>query len=144
MNQELADGVTLLETADNPMPPQPRQVPVITADGIPLRAVYWMPETGRARATVLLMQGRAEFIEKYFETIAELRRRGFAVAAFDWRGQGGSGRSLPDPSKGHVADFGLFRHDIEAIRTQLIEPLLPQPVMAKATLPLPSCGVRNR
>ena len=33
-------------------------------------------------------------IEKYFEVVGELRRRGFAVAVLDWRGQGGSSRLL--------------------------------------------------
>jgi lysophospholipase len=78
------------------------------------------------------MQGRAEFVEKYFETVADLLARGFAVAAFDWRGQGASARSLSDASKGHVADFSLFRHDLEAIGTQLLDPYLPKPFVALA------------
>ena len=56
-----------------------------------------------------LFQGRAEFIEKYFETVRELRARGFAVATIDWRGQGGSERALADPRKGHVGDFSRIR-----------------------------------
>lgn len=124
--------MTLVETSGNPLPAGARQVPVTTSDGVPLRAVYWLPPTGTARATIMIMQGRAEFIEKYFETVAELLARGFAVATFDWRGQGGSGRALSDPSKGYVADFGLFARDIEAIRTQLLEPHLPRPVFGLA------------
>ena len=42
--------------------------------------------------TVCLFQGRAECIERYFEVVNDLRRRGFAVATIDWRGQGGSDR----------------------------------------------------
>src|SRR5260221_10899037 len=38
--------------------------------------------------------GRAEQIEKYFETVRDLRDRGFAVAMIDWRGQGHSSRRL--------------------------------------------------
>ncbi|WP_204328396.1 alpha/beta hydrolase, partial [Stenotrophomonas maltophilia] len=75
-----------------------------------LRAAYWWP-TGRvgAKGTVCLLQGRAEFIEKYYETIGDLRRRGFAVVAFDWRGQGESARDVADPHKGHVGRFGHYR-----------------------------------
>ena len=43
---------------------------------------------------MVLLQGRAEFIEKYGETVGDLRARGFAVYALDWRGQGHSGRVL--------------------------------------------------
>ena len=47
------------------------------------------PPPGR-KGTVCMFQGRAEFIEKYFETVRDLRARGFAVATLDWRGQGRS------------------------------------------------------
>ena len=80
-----------------------------------LRAARWAP-TAAGRGTVCILQGRAEFIEKYFETISDLRRRGFAVVAFDWRGQGLSGRQLANPGKGHVRSFSDYRRDLEAIR----------------------------
>ena len=50
--------------------------------------------TTAKRGTVVVLGGRAEFIEKYFEVIGELLARDFAVAALDWRGQGGSARRL--------------------------------------------------
>jgi lysophospholipase len=121
----------LLETSDNPIPPGARIHPIETQDKVSLRAASWLPP-GPARGTVLLMQGRAEFIEKYFETVAELLARGFAVVAFDWRGQGGSGRSVAPASKGHVADFALYRRDIEAIDAALVQPHMPKPVFALA------------
>ena len=52
------------------------------------------------RGVCLLLNGQTEFIEKYFEVIDELRGRGFSVVTFDWRGQGGSDRLLPDPPQG--------------------------------------------
>jgi hypothetical protein len=58
-------------------------------DGLGLRYALSVPH-GSCRGTVVLMLGRADFIEKYFETIADLQGRGFAVATLDWRGQGGS------------------------------------------------------
>jgi lysophospholipase len=84
------------------------------------------------RGTVCILQGRAEFIERYFETITELRRRGFAVVAFDWRGQGGSGRELKNPKKGHVKDFSRYKRDLEAVRAEVLEPLMPKPHFALA------------
>ena len=58
-----------------------------------------------ARGTVCIMQGRSEFIEKYFEVVTDLRRRGFAVLAFDWRGQGGSDRTAAEPTQGPCRRF---------------------------------------
>ena len=68
----------------------------------------------RSRGTVCLLQGRGEAIEKYFETVGDLRRRGFAVAIFDWRGQGGSDRRLRNPLKAHVDSFAEYDRDLEA------------------------------
>ena len=45
-------------------------------DGLVLRVARWRPTARRTRGTVCILQGRAEFIERYFETITELRRRG--------------------------------------------------------------------
>lgn len=122
----------LSATPDNPVPSQPTFVRVATQDGVPLRVARWRPTTRRTRGTVCILQGRAEFIEKYFEVVTELRRRGFAVVAFDWRGQGGSGREIHNPRKGHVTDFALYRRDLEAVRTQVLEPFMPEPHFALA------------
>ena len=81
-------------------------------DGVTLRFARWQPPPGR-KGTVCLFQGRTEFIEKYFETVRELRSRGFAVATFDWRGQGRSDRKLRDPRKGHVGDFSEYELDVD-------------------------------
>ena len=77
-----------------------------------------------------LFQGRAEFIEKYFETVRELRARGFAVATIDWRGQGGSERALSDPRKGHVGDFSEYERDVEVLMNEVVLPDCPPPIFA--------------
>jgi lysophospholipase len=79
---------------------------------------------------VCLLQGRAEFIEKYFETVRELRSRGFAVATFDWRGQGLSQRALSDPRKGHVGDFSEYELDLTAFMHEIVLPDCPPPLFA--------------
>ena len=91
----------LIDTPQNPCPPGANIVGLRAADGVQLRAAYWRPE-GAPRGTVALLQGRAEFIEKYYEVIGEILARGFAVATFVWRGQGMSQRLLGDRAKGHV------------------------------------------
>ena len=74
-----------------------------------LRYARWAPPPGR-KGTVCMFQGRAEFIEKYFETVRDLQARGFAVATLDWRGQGLSDRALADRRKGHVKRLLRIRH----------------------------------
>jgi lysophospholipase len=108
----------LLELIDLPVNPLPSGAvcsPVTTKDGITLRTAYWPTARHPVRGTVLILHGRTEFIEKYFETVEELTRRGFAVATFDWRGQGGSDRLLKDGHKGHVDDFSDYLLDLDAV-----------------------------
>jgi len=66
------------------------------------------------------MAGRSEFIEKYFEVVEDLRRRGFSVATMDWRGQGLSERLLPVREKGHIRDFGVFRSDLRRFTDEVV------------------------
>jgi len=116
----------LIDISANPCPPGGNIVGLRAADGVELRAAFWRPE-GVPRGTVALVHGRAEFIEKYFETIDELLGRGFAVATFDWRGQGLSQRLLRNKAKGHLRRVSEFRLDLDAFVQQLLEPDCPQP-----------------
>jgi lysophospholipase len=86
---------------------------VITSDSVHLRA-FSVRQT-RAKATIFILNGRAEYIERYFETINDMVQRGFAVVSFDWRGQGGSQRQLSDPLRGYVSSFKKYDLDLEAI-----------------------------
>lgn len=72
---------------------------------------YDRPGAGRGR--LLFQTGRADMIEKYLETLDHFSDRGWAVTAFDWRGQGGSGR-LGDGDTGHVDDFATLVADLSA------------------------------
>jgi lysophospholipase len=119
----------LVATPDNPIPPGAHLEMVRTADGVQLRTARWVPPTA-VRGTVAVFTGRAEFIEKYFEVIEQLLSRGFAVAAMDWRGQGGSARPLKNPRKGHVDDFSLFERDLDALIDDVLGPSCPQPWFA--------------
>lgn len=106
----------LLDLPANPIPPGAELGGVTTRDGVRLRVATWpAPASVPGRGTVLILQGRAEFVEKYFEVVGELRARGFAAVAFDWRGQGRSDRSLADRRRGHVRHFDDFRLDVEAV-----------------------------
>lgn len=101
-------------------------------DGTELRYARWEPTRGPLRGTVCIFTGRGEFIEKYFEVIADLRRRGFAVAIHDWRGQGGSQRRLSNPRKGHVIGFTEYDRDVSIFMSEIVVPHLPPPYTALA------------
>jgi lysophospholipase len=119
----------LVSIPANPVPEGAVTGMIKTRDGASVRFARWPPPPGR-KGTVCLFQGRAEFIEKYFEAVRELRNRGFAVATIDWRGQGGSERALSDPRKGHIRDFSEYERDVEALMTEIVLPDCPPPIFA--------------
>src|SRR5690349_18388331 len=121
----------LVSIPANPVPEGAVTGTLKTKDGVNLRFARWHPPPGR-KGTVVLFQGRAEFIEKYFETVRELRSRGFAVAMVDWRGQGLSDRALSDPRKGYVGDFSEYELDMDALMNEVVLPDCPPPHFAVA------------
>ena len=88
---------------------------------VPLRVARF--EADAPRAVCLVLNGQTEFIEKYFEVIDDLLRRGFSVATLDWRGQGGSGRLTANPRKAHIDDFGQYDADLDAVIRQVVKPM---------------------
>jgi lysophospholipase len=110
---------------ENPIPDGAIEHELTAVDGARLRAARWSP--ARPKGTIVLLSGRTEYIEKYFETIGDLLHRGFTVATMDWRGQGGSDRQLKNPLKGHIDDFALFERDFVAFRREVLVPHCPRP-----------------
>lgn len=117
----------LVEIPSNPIPKGAVCATVTTDDGVDLRYARWPPNRSPVRGTIVILHGRTEFIEKYFETINDLRRRGFAVATFDSRGQGGSTRLLGNPRKGHVRDFADHVNDTGLFMEEVVLPDCPPP-----------------
>jgi lysophospholipase len=123
--------MTLISIPANPVPDDVVSGTIKTPDGIELRFARWAPPAGR-KGTVCVFTGRSESIEKYFETVRDLRDRGFAVAMIDWRGQGHSARQLRDPRKGYVRRFSDFEIDVAAFVEQIVLPDCPPPYYALA------------
>lgn len=73
--------------------------------GQALRYGSLYPETQAPESIVILLPGRSEFIEKYFETAHNLTRMNFAVWVIDWRGQGKSERPFRYSHRGNAPDF---------------------------------------
>ena len=99
--------------------------------GISFRVLTAPAFAGRPRGSVILCPGRTEFIEKYFEVIAELQHRGFNVMCIDWRGQGLSSRELGNAQKGH---FNSFEDPVTDLFTAVksLEAYLPRPYICLA------------
>lgn len=123
--------MTLHSTPANPVPEGAVEGQLTTPDGILLRFARWNA-IARRKGTVCLFGGRTDMIEKYFEVIGELRERGFAVATMDWRGQGGSQRTLRDARKGYVRSFDDYQLDLEGFMREIVLPDCPAPIFALA------------
>jgi lysophospholipase len=81
------------------------------------------PATSRPlKGTVVILPGRNECIEKYFETARDLAARGLGSATLDWRGQGASDRLIRDPARGHVRSFYDYTHDLEQFFAEIVLP----------------------
>jgi lysophospholipase len=122
----------LVAVPGNPAPPGAVVEWLTSGDGVRLRTVRWIKPQHEARGTVLLIQGRSEFIEKYFEIVSELLARGLSVITFDWRGQGLSSRQLPDRVKGHVRDFSEFDSDLAMVMERVVREHGTKPFYALA------------
>ena len=99
----------LVATPKNPIPLGVSVGYLKGKGNVRLRYARWPSALKERHGTVCIFPGRAEFIEKYFEVVGELRRRGFAVSVLDWRGQGGSGRLMRNSLKGHVQELRRLR-----------------------------------
>lgn len=124
--------MTLVATPKNPIPLGASTGFIDIRKGLRLRYASWQSALKERRGTVCVLPGRNEFIEKYFEVVGELRRRGFAVAVLDWRGQGGSNRLTRSPLKGHVKDFSDYEEDLTYFMKGVVLPDCPTPYFALA------------
>ncbi len=122
----------LVAVPENPVPADGKVGFITSSDGVRLRYALWRGTSAHRFGTVCILSGRGEFIEKYSEIISDLRRRGFTVAIFDWRGQGGSDRELANPRKGHVTDFKEYDDDLHSFVKQVLLPDCPAPFFAVA------------
>jgi lysophospholipase len=66
------------------------------------------------RANCIIAGGFGEFVEKYYETMGDLARMGFATWCFDWRGQGRSTRPRTRPAVPLRRDFDQDADDLIA------------------------------
>jgi lysophospholipase len=121
------EGPKLAVLASNPAPEGMRAGYFTTPDRVRLRYATFPKTAGAPKGTVCLVHGRTEFIEKYFETVADFQKRGFAVATFDWRGQGGSDRLIRNRTLGYVRHFEDYWLDLKSFHANILLPDCPGP-----------------
>ncbi|RST84843.1 alpha/beta hydrolase [Aquibium carbonis] len=113
----------LVATAGNDVPARARADYLVSRKGGKRLRYALFPAGGRPRrGTVVILQGRNECIEKYYETIGDLSRRGLGVAIMDWRGQGGSDRLIRDREKGFVRSYDDYVADLDQFFEEIILP----------------------
>lgn len=83
---------------------------------------YSYCHTPGAEAVWVISSGRIETAIKYTELIYELSQAGYSVFILDHRGQGRSGRLLPDPQVGYVTDFADYQHDLAMFLRNIVQP----------------------
>ncbi|SNR53059.1 alpha/beta hydrolase [Paracoccus sediminis] len=119
------DPAPFRQLPDNPSRPA-RAFWTRADDGVRLRMAHWQASSD-SRGSVLLFPGRTEYIEKYAGIAGSLNDAGYDVLAVDWRGQGLSGRLLPDVRLGHVAQFSDYQRDVVEIVVAATDMGLPRP-----------------
>jgi lysophospholipase len=119
--------MTLNSLAKNPVPSGAITGYFKSFDGVNLRFARWNETRGPRCGTVCILPGRCEPIEKFFEVVADLRRRGFCVAIMDLRCQGGSDRLVDNPLCGHVRAFADYDQDLERFMKEIVLPDCPPP-----------------
>lgn len=95
-----------------------------TLDGAKIRIGFWpsLQTTKKADCTIILLQGRASFMEKYEEIVESLCLRGNDVWALDWRGQGLSSRMLANHNKGHIDSYETYLQDLHQLIVEYVQP----------------------
>jgi lysophospholipase len=74
------------------------------------------------RGVLVVVDGRTEFLAKYAELLYDLRDLPLSVYIFDQRGQGASGRLLPDHDKGYVRCFKDYVNDLAIFIDTVVQP----------------------
>ena len=96
---------------------------------VSIRYGIWDCGAETKKGSIILLGGRKEFMEKYAETIEELRQRQFDVYSMDWRGQGLSTRLLANRLKGYINNYSEYLEDLNyfvnnIVRSAAVSPLI--------------------
>lgn len=121
-------GTRLHIIPENPAPDGAEAGMLRSADRRNIRYATFPATAKPERGTLVVLSGRNETMEKYFETVRDFCARGFFVVAMDWRGQGGSDRLIADPARGYVRSFDDYAADLDLLFREVVIPRATEPV----------------
>lgn len=107
------------------------EIGMIMNGDIALRTGVFVPK-GEAQATIVLMMGFSEFIEKYYSVIKWFCGRGYVVVVPEWRGHGLSSKTSQTDDCLHVTDLDINISDLEVRMRRIVLPHCPGPVFGLA------------
>ncbi|MGB4107211.1 MAG: alpha/beta fold hydrolase [Alphaproteobacteria bacterium] len=99
--------------------------------GCSLRFGTVSPANGKADAIIIILPGRNEYAEKYFEVARDLIKKNLAVWILEWQGQGLSQRFIQHyPQRCHASSFIHHADDLHEFITAQIKPEIPLVMLA--------------
>ena len=104
--------------------PEPREVGILTKDGINLTATYYESERAKLAVPVLMLHAFEGSRVDYHDVALQLQKDGYAVLVPDLRGHGKSvrqGDRTLDYDKFRPADITAMARDLEACKNFLIQ-----------------------
>jgi lysophospholipase len=105
-------------------------LPFLAKNGVPghfagaagLDIEYMMVPAKDPKGVLVISPGKGEPYMKYAEVIYDLQDLGYTIYVIDHRGQGFSGRMLPDPVKSHVEHFQDYVDDFSNFVLNVVKP----------------------
>jgi len=91
-------------------------------DGLKLRYRYYYKQENKA--TIIIVHGFTEFLDKYEELCVYFFELGYNVFVYDQRGHGFSGRLVDDIQLAHVGKFIDYEKDLEVIVNKVVRPII--------------------
>ncbi|MBY0554954.1 alpha/beta fold hydrolase [bacterium] len=83
---------------------------------------YYFHKQANPDGVIVFSPGQSESSLKYAELLYDLRDLNYDVYIIDHRGQGESGRLLPDPIKSHVDKFSHYVDDLSYLINEIVKP----------------------
>ncbi len=83
---------------------------------------YYFLEKSNPDGVLIISPGQSESSLKYSEFLYDLKDLNYSIYIIDHRGQGESGRLLPDPIKSHVNRFSDYVNDFSYFVTEIVNP----------------------
>lgn len=78
--------------------------------------------TKDAKASIVILHGYTEFLQKYYEAAWYFMNSGYNVFMYDMRGHGLSVRETPDKHLAHVNDFDDYARDLNSYIESVVKP----------------------